>query len=84
MVKGRLVVWEEELQPPVPRRALRRTRKAAVQAHPGHRRRPEGRRAASRARMAAPHGGAQGLAGFEPWGSLNACTGFGMASTDEF
>jgi hypothetical protein len=80
MVKGRLVVWEEELQPPVPRKALRRTRRAAVQAHPGHRRRHRG----PRARIAVPHGGAQGLAGLELWGSLNACRGFGMASTDEF
>ena len=62
MHKGRLVVWEEELQPPVPRRAPRRTRRAAVQAHPGHRRRQRGRRA----RMAAPRGGARVWQGLSP------------------
>ena len=40
--------------------------------------------APARGRRAAPRGGSPGSAGLEPWGSLNACRGFGMASTDEF
>jgi len=79
MHKGRLVVWEEDLQPPAPRR----TRRAVNQASPGHRRRHRVGLAAPLARVAAARGGAQVLAGLELWGSLNACTGFGMASTGE-
>ena len=34
MHKGRLVVWEEDLQPPAPKS----TRSVAIKANPGHRR----------------------------------------------
>jgi hypothetical protein len=84
MHKGRLVDWEEELHPPVPRKAARSTRRAVVQAGPGHRRRPRDRRAASWVRIAALRRGSEVLSGLERWGSLNACKGFGMASTGEF
>ena len=79
MHRGRLVAWEEDLQPP----AERRTRRAVIKASPGHRRRQRGSLAAPQARGTAARDGAQVLAGLELWGSLNACRGFGMASTGE-